>query len=293
LVRLLSAYQRGATLLILLSLSLGALLGAALTLGAKRTLHGNEPEAKSRDHDMSSLAGLAKVSVEQGVQLERERNERLRIQEDLNLQQSLLNRSLEEKIRLGHDLHDGIIQSLYATGLTLEAARRSTESNPAAAAQQVDTALEMLNRTIRDVRSYILGLAPENLRSQSFSEAVRSIAETVGAGSGVEFGFDVDSDSAARLNEAQYADLVQVVREAVSNAIRHGKAKRIEVTLKGTGNEFCLAVRDNGRGFSIENASRGHGLNNIQSRAQRLGAQLQFSSTPGTGTRIVVTFRTP
>jgi signal transduction histidine kinase len=289
--RLLGLYQRAGLVLVLLTLSCGVLLGAVFLLRGRGRWSETGETRSPFAADVRSLAGLAKVSVEQGVQLERERNERLRIQEDLNFQQVLLNRALEEKIRLGHDLHDGIIQSLYATGLTLEAAKNAAETKPAVARHQVEAALEMLNRTIRDVRSYILGLAPENIRVQSFGDAVKSVTETLGTGAAVEFEISIDDAAAAKLSEEQYADLVQIVRESVSNSIRHGQARKIGISLAQLQGEICLVIEDNGRGFAMDRAQRGHGLDNIEARAERLSAQARCTSTPGSGTRIVVTFR--
>lgn len=287
--KLLALYQRGTIVLILLAATLLLLLVAAVAL-SRRDSHGAESGTRSPFRaDMTSLARLARVSVEQGAQLEHERNERLRIQEDLNFQQVLLNRALEEKIRLGHDLHDGIIQSLYATGLTLEAAQKATQSDPKLAGDQVELALKMLNTTIRDVRSYILGLAPENLQRQSLTESVRSIVDTLAAGKNVEFDLRIDESAAAKLDEGHHPDVLQIIREAVSNSLRHGAATEVSVRLHENQGEIALAIQDNGRGFDLERAVRGHGLDNMQARGDRLGATVRCASTPGGGTRVVVT----
>lgn len=288
-VRLATLYQRATVVLFLLGAVLLVLCGGVVILATRRTRENPETSKTERPDEGASLARLARVSVEQGVELEHERNERVRIQEDLNFQQVLLNRVLEEKIRLGHDLHDGIIQALYATGLTLEAAKTSTTSNPTLAHQQLETALTTLNTTIRDVRSYILGLAPENLREQSFSDSVQSITETLGAGRPVKFEVRIDPEAAARLNDAQSTDLFQIVREAVSNGIRHGGAREILIRLEENNGEICLLVQDNGAGFDLTRAVRGHGLDNIQARADRLPATVRCTTNPGAGTRIVVT----
>lgn len=285
-------YQRATVVLFLLGLTLLVLLGAVAMLAVRRTRENREASQDAESHDgagMSSLARLARVSVEQGAELEHERNERVRIQEDLNFQQVLLNRALEQKIRLGHDLHDGIIQALYATGLTLEAAKASAETNPALARQQVETALQTLNTTIRDVRTYILGLTPDTLKEQSFADSVRSITETLAAGRPVKFDLQVDSEATSHLTEDQSTDLLQIVREAVSNGIRHGGAQEIVIRLQESGGEICLVVQDNGKGFDLTRAVRGHGLANIQSRAERLTASVRCITSPGGGTRTVVT----
>jgi signal transduction histidine kinase len=289
--KLVMIYQRATVVLLLIVSTLLVGLVAVVALASRRN-HQRDENRETRSpfrSDTRSLASLAKMSVEQGAQLQHERSERLRIQEDLNFQQVLLNRSLEEKIRLGHDLHDGIIQSLYATGLTLEAARASTEKNPALARQQVEQALTTLNTTIRDVRSYILGLAPESLRKQSFTDSVRSIADTLGAERSVDFDVRVDEPAAAKLTDLQFGELLQIVREGISNAVRHSSAKNITLRLHENDGELALLVQDDGQGFDVERATRGQGLRNIQARADKIDATVRWASSPGAGTRLVVT----
>jgi len=291
-VKLAILYQRATVVLMLVGLTMVVLLAGVVVLTSRRTREKRE-NAEGGDarqgEGLSSLARLARVSVEQGAALEHERNERVRIQEDLNFQQILLNRALEEKIRLGHDLHDGIIQALYATGLTLEAAKGLAETSPTQVRQQVETALQTLNTTIRDVRSYIVGLAPDNLKERSFGDAVRSISETLSAGRPVKFDLQIDPEAAIRLTEAQSTDLLQIVRETVSNGIRHGGASEVVIKLQEDAGQICLMVQDNGTGFDLATAARGHGLDNIQSRADRLSAAVRCITSPGAGTRTVVT----
>ena len=82
---------------------------------------------------------------------------------------------MQDKIRLGHDLHDGIIQSLYAAGLTLESTRALLASNPAEADRRLEQCRDALNGTIREVRAYITGLAPQNLSSATFRRTLHEL----------------------------------------------------------------------------------------------------------------------
>jgi signal transduction histidine kinase len=254
------------------------------------------PEARATDSraalgkEFDSLTHLAKTNLQQGADLKRERSERLRADEDLHFQQILLNRSLEEKIQLGRELHDGIIQSLYATGLTFEAAKNQLALDPTEAARQLDTGLKALNATIRDVRSYISGLSPENLRQQSFADSVRSLTQTLSGGRSTEFDLKIDDSAAIRLTDAESTDLLQIIREAISNGLRHGDASKITVRLHESAGEIGLLIQDNGRGFDpAKLTARGQGLDNLQARAERIGATLRITSAIGEGTRTVVT----
>ena len=294
LARVLGAYQKAILALGLLCLLLGGSCVGLLIFFATQRSERSEgsPGQLANRPDLISLAGLARMSAEQQAQLQLERIERLRIQEDLNFQQMLLNRALEEKIRLGHDLHDGIIQALYATGLTLEAALKASETDAALARRHVTAARELLNQTIRDVRSYILGLTPDVQHQQTLPAAIESVTQAIASGTEVAFELAIEDQVAGRLTSEQHADIVQIVREAVSNSIRHGGATRIRITLSETPEGPRLAIVDNGRGFDPLHAVRGHGLSNIQTRGQRLNAKAQVASSPGNGTQIQLTLPT-
>lgn len=281
------------TSLVLLVLALGSvcLIGIIIlfNLGQRPGGKPGEPAVDS-SHGFESLTHLAKISVKQQAELERERIERLRADEDLHFQQILLNRSLEEKIQLGRELHDGIIQSLYATGLTFEAARKNLGTKPADAAQQLEAGLKALNATIRDVRSYINGLSPDNLRQQSFSDAVLALTQSLGSGRETKFDVRIDDAASARLADAVTIQLLQIIRESISNSLRHGAASLITVRLHEGGDELALLIQDNGKGFDMAGTERrGHGLENIKARASAIEAHARISSVPGEGTRIVIT----
>jgi signal transduction histidine kinase len=247
------------------------------------------PFAPPARAEARALEHLAKTSVAQGQELNRERDERRRAEQDALLHQQRLSQSLEEKIRLGRDLHDGIIQSLYAVGLTLESARNLARTDPAEADRRLGQCLESLNATIREVRTYISGLAPENLRHAGFTQAVGAMTAELRAGRDTAFDLRIDEDATGLLTEAQSADLLQIAREAISNSLRHGKATAIALRLHRSDHEVCLLVQDNGAGFDPARRSPGHGLGNMQARAKGLGATLRLDSRPGEGSRLLVT----
>jgi len=295
--RLLETYQRVAAILLNLTLGVIVVFAAVLlwSIRARETVEETGPG----DHDnaragLRSLQHLASVSARQSDELERERAERLRVEEDLHIKQLLLNRALEQKIRLGQDLHDGIIQSLYATGLTLEAMRPLVPTDPAAADARIAGVTQSLNTTIREVRAYIAGLSPDTLRRQTFAESVGVLTRDLGAGRPVEFVVAIDEAGAARLPEDAATDLLQVVREAVSNSLRHGSATRVSIRLEQAADTLRLTLGDNGAGFSPDRRARsGHGLNNIASRVARHGGTHILESTPGRGTMLTCALPIP
>ena len=240
--------------------------------------------------EVGALAHLAVKSAAQGEALTHERRSRERAQEDASLNRQLLDRSMEERTRLGRDLHDGLIQSLYAAGLTIESARAVAATDAPEADRRLEQARQTLNRAIRDVRTYIAGLAPENLREASFASAIDALIAELGAGRAAKFDLHLDENAALHLSAAEQGEALHIAREAVSNALRHGGATLVTVRVHEGDGAVGLLVQDNGAGFDAAHpTSRGHGLGNMQSRATQVGGTLRIESKPGAGTRVVLT----
>ena len=280
--------QRAALILATTAL---ALCVALVLSQAYRHLKGNSRAPfRAVRTEVGTLARLAESSVAQGQELSRERDVRRRAEEDARLKQQLLTQSLDEKIRLGHDLHDGIIQSLYAAGLSLETVRALVKANPDEADRQLEATRANLNEAIRDVRAYIVGLAPENLRRAGFARALSALLGELRAGRTAEFDINIDDEAAALLTPEQSVEALQIAREAVSNALRHGGATRITLRMHKGDREVCLLVQDNGAGFdAAQRRAAGHGLGNMRARAERIGASLRVTSAPGEGARVLAT----
>ena len=277
-------------------LALGlAAVGLALTLVLSIAIRPLRPVGSSAPfsaarQEIGTLARLVETSVAQGEALSRERDVRRRAEEDAQLKQQLLTQSVDEKIRLGRDLHDGIIQSLYAAGLTLESVRPLVKSDPEEADRRLEQTRKSLNDAIRDVRNYIVGLAPERLRRARFSHALQALIAELSAGRQADFEIKIDDDAASLLTPDQTLEALQIAREAISNSLRHGAATRVVVRMHTSDREVCLLVQDNGTGFNpTQGRDGGHGLGNMRARAERLGASLRVTSTPGEGSRVLAT----
>ncbi|MFH1497015.1 MAG: sensor histidine kinase [Verrucomicrobiota bacterium] len=257
---------------------------------ARRVTHDERHQRELRD-EMGNVEHLARTTVSQAEALAQERQARHHSEETLHLQQVLLNRSLEEKIRLGRDLHDGLIQTLYATGLALEGARKQVAVDPARATALIERCIGTLNTAIQEVRHEIESLAPAQVRRGNFKSAIEAILNLIDAGRSAELDVRVPEEIASRIPPEMQTELLQMVRAAVSNALRHGEASRIEIRLETDGERLCLAIRDDGHGFDLEKLKRrGHGLNNLFARAEAIRGELRVDSAPDSGTRIIITF---
>ncbi len=275
-----------------LALSLiGCGLAVALVISLPRWTGGataSKSPFETARAEVGTLSKLAETSAAQRMELDRERGVRRRAEEDLALKQHLLTQSLEEKIRLGQDLHDGTIQSLYAVGLTLESVRDLLPDNPAEADRRLEQCRASLNAAIRDTRAYLTGLAPEQLRQADFARTLRTLLDGLCLGHAARCEIRVDDEAAALLTPAQALEALHIAREAASNALRHGHATQVTVRVHKGDHEVCLLVQDNGSGFDpATRRDGGHGLSNMHARAASAGATLQLTSRPGEGVRVL------
>lgn len=215
--------------------------------------------------------------------------ERRQAEEALRESEGRLRSSLEERVRLGRDLHDGIIQSIYAVGLGLQECRNLMQQDPSLAQERLTRSISDLNTVIRDVRDFIVGLEPEALNGREFRHALQSLIETMSQARAAQFSLDIDAQAAEALNGRRAAHLVQIAREAMSNSLRHACAKNTVVSLKRENGCVRLEIRDDGAGFEPGTlANLGHGLRNITARANEIGARSEIISAPGKGTRVSI-----
>lgn len=197
---------------------------------------------------------------------------------------------LEERERIGMDLHDGIIQSIYAVGLTLEYTRLLTKEDPQEIVHKIEEAIGGLNAIIRDIRAYILDLQPARFQTASLSEGLEMLVREFKANTLVEVDLKMEPEALERLGRDAAAALLHIVQEALANAGKHAKASRIWVSVKLDDSRVALHVIDNGGGFDVqrEHAKLGHGLQNMGERARQVGGDFEVASSPGEGTTITV-----
>jgi len=196
---------------------------------------------------------------------------------------------LEERERIGMDLHDGIIQDIYAVGLTLEHARLLLNDNPQASRQRIEQAINDLNSTIRDIRSYILDLRPRKLHEENLVDGLHRLIAEFRANTLIEVNLQAPQQE-VRLPQPQALTLFHICQEALANAGKHSGARHVSVLLWTTSDRVLLEVSDDGHGFDLENSklTLGHGLSNMQTRARNAGGDLEVTSAPGEGTTILV-----
>ncbi|HBA91079.1 MAG TPA: hypothetical protein DCZ08_04695 [Anaerolineaceae bacterium] len=196
---------------------------------------------------------------------------------------------LEERERIGMDLHDGIIQSIYAVGLTLEHARLLVKSDTGGMVQRIEQAISDLNHTIRDIRTYILDLRPRQLYNESLMEGIRRLVQEFRANTLLSVNLQGSEEDLATIPDTQALALFHICQEALANIAKHARARTIGVTLWKATDRYLMEVADDGQGFDVEKMrlTIGHGLANMQTRARNVGGDVDISSEPGAGTTIL------
>jgi PAS domain S-box-containing protein len=216
--------------------------------------------------------------------------ERKRMEEVLRQRERDLRAAVEERERISQDLHDGILQSLFAVGLTLEAAKSMmSPRNRKTSGPPLDQAIDQLNRVMHEIRNFIAGLGSDLLQGKDLPTALQHMLKSLTQNQAMRVRLAVEGRAAQAVSAKQALHLFLVIQEAVSNCIRHGCASEAKVSLKMLKQGVRLSIRDNGRGFNQKAAKgTGHGLSNMAARAQKIGGRFTVLAKVNEGTRIVL-----
>lgn len=203
---------------------------------------------------------------------------------------------LEERERIGMDLHDGIIQSIYAIGLTLDYTRLQVNDEAPEASGRLEEAIKGLNTVIRDLRSYILDLQPARIQTDDLEVALARLVKEFRANTLIDAELILEEKAVSYFHNQHASELFHIAQEAMANAAKHARASRVLLTLRSpTDESVALQVIDNGVGFESESEPEllGHGLSNMSERARILGGQLSIASGPGEGTTVTISIPVP
>ena len=192
----------------------------------------------------------------------------------------------QERQRIGMDLHDGIMQEIYATALTLELALEDIPEGEVEGRKSVERAINQLHETTRNIRSYIFDLRPRQFTGD-LPSAIEDLAREFQQNSQINTAVGLGGQLPELDMETAVA-FYQVVHEALSNIHKHSRASLVQILLRRTNRTFRLEVIDNGVGFdtTAEVGQRHRGLRNMATRCKNLGAELNFISAPGKGATI-------
>ncbi len=234
---------------------------------------------------LSPLSGAAGMVATAFV---RDVSARIELEDERNFLSLQLETELERD-RIAMDLHDGIMQDIYAAALTLELAAEDLGQEPEVAGAGIDRAIGQLHDVVRDIRTYIFDLRPRQFSGSLGSALLDLLGEFernthIRAEADVADGVAVD----AVVGNAIY----HIAHEGLSNVQKHARAKTVRLRLTVSGDAGRLSLEDDGRGFDPSRAipEQHRGLRNMAARAHSVGAAFTVDAAPGRGTRLTVDF---
>jgi signal transduction histidine kinase len=196
---------------------------------------------------------------------------------------------LEERERIGMDLHDGIIQSIYGVGLALDYARMALEDDPHQARAKIEQSIEALNATIRDIRTYILDLRPRQFHGEDLKQGLQRLMEEFETNSNIPSTLIALDNRLVDFPSVNAMALFHICQEALANVAKHSQASHVEVHLWTAKDRVLLEISDDGAGFDLRKMSvtLGHGLSNMHVRARKVEGDVEITSYPGEGTSVL------
>lgn len=234
---------------------LRALCGAALTVLIIRTLHVFQEEQRRRLE-----------AAERGRML------------------------LEERERLGRELHDGVIQSIYAAGLGLQAIKGRV-NEPEVVGPRIELTLQQLDGAIADLRDFLQGLDPVRMQGRELAQQLGEITAAFESAHSLTVHLQLEGEPPEPLPDLVTIHLVAAVQEAMTNVSKHAGAANVNVSFSFDDEHTRVCVADDGRGFdpSHKREAGHYGLRNLEQRARILGGELLIDTAPGAGCRVELT----
>jgi signal transduction histidine kinase len=197
---------------------------------------------------------------------------------------------VEDRERIARDLHDTVIQRLFATGMSLQATLRLIASDPAAAVERIEGAVDDLDLTVKHIRTAIFGLEQSRAPADGLRTRILSLLREAAGALGFDASVLLDGPLDTGVDDSVAAELLATLREALSNVARHANASRVDVEVLVAG-DVCLRVVDDGNGPPDDDTPRGKGLPNMAARAARLGGTFELRAGQPAGT--IMEWRSP
>jgi len=202
-----------------------------------------------------------------------------------------LSKLLEDRTRIGRDLHDSVLQSLYAIGLSIETARRTRRDQTADTPEINDAMIQQINQLIHEVRGMIRELESGTVQEFDLSSELSSLCATYEQTGHLQVKLDVQRNAIEVLTNEEEREILNIIREALSNCARHAHATQAVISIHIRDTRVRVSIQDDGIGFApASGPSRGYGLTNMETRAKKLGGTLHVQSKVGKGTHVTAEF---
>lgn len=207
---------------------------------------------------------------------------------NLKLEQQILEIGDDERRRIGHDLHDGLGQHLTGISLLSETIAQQLEAGQRPDPTNVETITRLVSEAVRITRDLAKSLSPVTLERDGLIAALEELSDTASTLFGINCVWEMDGP-APMLDHVKALHVFRIVQEAVSNSVRHGKARNVRIGLRVHRDELTVRISDDGRGLSPKTvANPGLGLRIMQYRARMLGATLAVERSDASGGTVVI-----
>ncbi len=211
------------------------------------------------------------------------------ITERKRLEREILEISNREQRRIGHDLHDGVCQQLAAIAYRMDIMADQLQEKGLAESSELERIGGLVNETITQTRRVARGLFPVRLEENGLVSAIEEFAANAESLFKIQCQFSCDKSLLAVDNTVSL-HLYYIIQESVLNAVKHGEATSIRISITRDSDHFVLTIRDNGTGFQSPVGSTGMGIRIMRYRSSVIGSTLDLKSAPGQGTQIVCAF---
>ena len=194
---------------------------------------------------------------------------------------------LHDRSRIGQELHDSVLQALYAIGSSFAQSPELRRGAPHVLPRSRDQAADQLNQLIQEIRRMILSVESDDVDPFRLVDELQALSQTFEQVSGSGIRMEVDPAAEEILTGEEARELVTITREALSNCSRHAHATQIVIALQHIGSRVQLSICDNGSGFDVEHGpAKGIGFAHMEDRVRKIGGRLNIQSTVGRGTCI-------
>jgi signal transduction histidine kinase len=198
---------------------------------------------------------------------------------------------LKERQRIRRALHDGILQQIYAIGLSLQSAEHALDEEPARAREILARESKHLDRVNREIRRYIMDVGQTSFREKTLHDIVLGMADDFNNRSPVPLQVSINTQAPEHLDDTQKENIYLIIQELLSNIARHSRATSASLALNFTPEGLTLVISDNGQGFTVK--KKRSGLQNILERAQIIPADIDIDSRRNRGTTVTLTLNYP
>jgi len=210
-------------------------------------------------------------------------------QDEIQTLSTLIEGEERERKRIAKELHDGLGQYLSAANMNLESVKKEAAKLPEKRRKQFLNGLELLKKGIQETRAIAHNLMPSVIEDYGLKIGLKVMGEQMETGSDTSFSFNLDFDE-SKLNPEINLNIYRIVQEAASNAITHGKAKKISVQMYSKNNKLHCTIEDNGNGMLVEDEPelKGIGIRSMKSRVKAMQGTIHLENERGKGLTILI-----